>query len=239
MTARDRSVARRYPLLPSLTMAVMLAVLLALGLWQVQRAGWKEALLARYRANSAVAPVRLADLPVDEPAALEFRRVRLDCEVMARGLTFAGGNAQGEAGQHLFVPCRAADRALVVDLGWLPFRAPAPDLTGARLAAAGVARTWQPATAMERLAGARRPSAADFPGVEPRYFVQAVRLDAADGAAWPEPSPLSVAAVPNNHRAYAVQWFAFAAVLAVIYGLYLRRWRMLQREKSDDTVRRS
>lgn len=228
-------------------MAIMLAVLLALGLWQVQRAGWKAGLLARYQANSAAPPVDLAALPVDDLAGLEFRRVRLECEVMARGLTFAGGNAGGSAGQHLFVPCRAADRTIAIDLGWLPFRAPAPDLTGTRLVAAGVARTWQPATAMERLAGARRPSAADFPGVDPRFFVQATTLAVADGtvtagaaqSAWPEPSPLSVAAVPNNHRAYAVQWFAFAAVLAVIYGLYLRRWRMLQREKSDDTVRRS
>jgi surfeit locus 1 family protein len=29
--------------------------------------------------------------------------------------------------------------------------------------------------------------------------------------------------VPNNHLAYAVQWFLFAGVAAVIYALALRR----------------
>ena len=30
-------------------------------------------------------------------------------------------------------------------------------------------------------------------------------------------------AIPNNHRSYAVQWFAFAAIALVIYGLALRK----------------
>ena len=34
------------------------------------------------------------------------------------------------------------------------------------------------------------------------------------------PSPANI---PNNHRAYAVQWFLFAAVALVIYGVALRR----------------
>ena len=32
--------------------------------------------------------------------------------------------------------------------------------------------------------------------------------------------------IPNNHRMYAVQWFAFAAIALLIYGLALRkRWK--------------
>tara|TARA_B100000749_G_scaffold250516_1_gene215647 strand:+ start:41 stop:217 length:177 start_codon:yes stop_codon:yes gene_type:complete len=36
-------------------------------------------------------------------------------------------------------------------------------------------------------------------------------------------APPSVADLPNNHLAYAVQWFLFAAVAVVIYILALRR----------------
>jgi cytochrome oxidase assembly protein ShyY1 len=36
-------------------------------------------------------------------------------------------------------------------------------------------------------------------------------------------APPSVEDVPNNHLAYAVQWFFFAAVAAFIYVLALRR----------------
>ena len=36
-------------------------------------------------------------------------------------------------------------------------------------------------------------------------------------------APPSPADIPNNHRAYAVQWFLFAGVAVLIYLLALRR----------------
>jgi cytochrome oxidase assembly protein ShyY1 len=33
----------------------------------------------------------------------------------------------------------------------------------------------------------------------------------------------SIASVPNNHRSYAAQWFAFALIALVIYGLAVRK----------------
>jgi surfeit locus 1 family protein len=36
-------------------------------------------------------------------------------------------------------------------------------------------------------------------------------------------APPTLAGIPNNHRAYAVQWFLFAGILVVIYGLWLRQ----------------
>ncbi|MBM3928735.1 MAG: SURF1 family protein, partial [Sphingomonadales bacterium] len=38
------------------------------------------------------------------------------------------------------------------------------------------------------------------------------------------PAP-DLSAVPNNHLAYAVQWFLFAVVAAIIYAMALRRRR--------------
>jgi len=35
--------------------------------------------------------------------------------------------------------------------------------------------------------------------------------------------PPSIDQIPNNHRAYAVQWFLFAAIAAVIFLIALRR----------------
>jgi surfeit locus 1 family protein len=29
--------------------------------------------------------------------------------------------------------------------------------------------------------------------------------------------------IPNNHRSYAVQWFAFALIALIIYGLAVRK----------------
>ena len=36
-------------------------------------------------------------------------------------------------------------------------------------------------------------------------------------------APPSIESIPNNHLAYAVQWFLFAAVAAIIYVIALRR----------------
>jgi cytochrome oxidase assembly protein ShyY1 len=49
------------------------------------------------------------------------------------------------------------------------------------------------------------------------------RLVSAEGQAGLAPSaPPNVEDVPNNHRSYAFQWFAFALAALVIYGLALR-----------------
>jgi surfeit locus 1 family protein len=43
----------------------------------------------------------------------------------------------------------------------------------------------------------------------------------------PSASP-SIATIPNNHRSYALQWFSFAAIALVIYGLAV--WKRLNEE---------
>ena len=60
------------------------------------------------------------------------------------------------------------------------------------------------------------PAAGDRDVVGPR-----LRPDR--GAAGLQPSaPPAVSDIPNNHRSYAVQWFAFAIIAVVIYALALR-----------------
>ena len=51
-----------------------------------------------------------------------------------------------------------------------------------------------------------------------------MRLVSADGLGGLQPSaPPALASIPNSHRGYAVQWFLFAAIAALIYGLALRQ----------------
>ena len=51
-----------------------------------------------------------------------------------------------------------------------------------------------------------------------------MRLVAGSAPQGLEPSaPPSIASIPNNHRSYAIQWFSFAAIALVIYGLVLRK----------------
>ena len=42
-------------------------------------------------------------------------------------------------------------------------------------------------------------------------------------------APPSLGSIPNNHRSYAIQWFLFAGIAALIYFLALRlRWKKEQ-----------
>ena len=55
-----------------------------------------------------------------------------------------------------------------------------------------------------------------------------MRLVSAEPAPGLQPSaPPSLESIPNNHMAYAFQWFIFAGIAAVIYGL---AWRKRSRE---------
>lgn len=234
---------RLIPVVPTLTVAVLLAVLASLGFWQIDRMHQKEAMLARYRANSAAAPEPLP-AQIADPEGYAFRRVRLDCAFEGAARLSPGASPAGKAGQHVYALCREAGRAerVVVDLGWRPLQASAPSVAGLSARIEGIARPWAGDTTVERLSGAARVSPASFvtdAAIAP-VFVQAERVAPARGSVFPEiePSPVRPEEVPNNHRSYAIQWFLFAATLLVIYGSYLYRWRRLQRESGGDTVRR-
>ena len=59
-----------------------------------------------------------------------------------------------------------------------------------------------------------------------------MRLVAATAPPGLEPSaPPSIASIPNNHRGYAIQWFSFAAVALIIYGLAVRKRLREERPK--------
>lgn len=238
---------RVIPVVPTLIVAATLAVLVSLGLWQIDRMHQKEAMLARYHANSAAAPAPLpAD--IDDPERYAFRQVLLDCTFEGEARISPGASPTGKAGQHVYALCRQNGREdrVVVDLGWQPLqvsRSAAPLVDGLEARIEGVARPWVAHTTVESLSGSARISRETFAGDAPvaPVFVQAERVQPLAGGAFPEvvPSPVRPETIPNNHRSYAIQWFLFAATLLAIYGVYVYRWRRLQRETGGDTVRRS
>lgn len=196
---------RRLPILPTLLVAAAVAAMIGLGIWQLQRAAWKERLLAELTAARDQPPVDLDPL-IDRGAVdsvpIAFRRVRVTCSALeARPALRAGRNRRGMTGYSYFVPCRPGSQGLAgrlqVNSGWsgppnsslwLTLDGPVTGLTGSAEPDGPVILTADTA----------------FPPLEP--------------SAAP-----TVADIPNNHLGYAVQWFLFAAAAAVIYVLALRR----------------
>jgi len=190
----------RLPRLATALVALAVAAMVTLGFWQLGRLEEKRALIAQYRASLAEpSPVAWPRQPEDHATAL-FRRSRVTCERVEGFEAIAGRSARGQTGWAHLARCALGDGGrAVVAIGWSRDPA-APQWRG------GEVRGWiAPHGDSIRLV-AEQPVA----GLEP--------------LARPDPS-----SVPNNHLAYAVQWFVFAALAVLIYALALRRRRVAAR----------
>jgi cytochrome oxidase assembly protein ShyY1 len=198
---------RRLPVIPTILVAGAVAVMIGLGIWQLQRAAWKDRLVADYAAAASLPALDLDPLLARAPAQLPplaFRRVLVTCRALQVEPTLRGGRGRdGRGGYAHFVPCRpGADGLagrLLVNAGW----APLPE-HGARLSLDGI-------TAGQL--GAVRDDG-------PIILTSATAVPPLLPGAAP-----TIDEIPQNHRAYAAQWFFFAIIAAVIYGLALRRRR--------------
>ena len=203
---------RRIPIFTTILVILAVAAMIALGVWQLKRRHEKEALLAVFATNEARPPVALPALwPIDDKSL--FRRTSANCLEVIGWKTEAGHAVTGETGWSHIASCRtgAEGPGIAVDMG-VSQRPDAPkEWTG------GTVRgrlTWAPdgQPLIARMFGTPAPrtplivSEVPAPGLKP--------------TAPPDP-----ASVPNNHLAYAVQWFLFAAVAGIVYVVALRRRR--------------
>jgi surfeit locus 1 family protein len=190
---------RKLPLLPTIIVAGAIAVMIGLGIWQLERRQEKEALLATYRAATGKPPIAWPAIPPKEPLPL-FRSATGNCLQPIGFRTAAGQNLKGEPGYLIIVDCRtgAEGPGLSVELGW------SKDPNAGRAYRGGLVSG---VIAPDRLSRMRLVAATPGPGL----------------VASAPPSP---DIIPNNHLSYAIQWFLFAGIAAVIYALALRqRWR--------------
>ena len=190
---------RRLPLIPTILVGLAVAVMIGLGTWQLERREEKEALLATYRAATGRPPMGWPTLPPKEPLPL-FRSATGNCLQVTGFRTAAGQNRQGEPGYLIIADCRtgAEGPGLAVELGW------SKNPNAGRAYRGGLVSG---VIAPDRISRMRLVAATPGPGLM--------------ASAPPSPD-----IIPNNHLSYAVQWFLFAGIAVLIYGLALRqRWR--------------
>lgn len=195
---------KRVPILPTLLVLIAAAAMIALGVWQLQRKDWKEALLARYAANQALPPVAFPAIPTGD--ALLYRKTSAFClQPTAWRTEGAGGH-----GWRLIADCRtgAEGPGFAVEMGLTRDLNAKPDWKGGK-----VTGVIAPApTHQSLIASLTEPAPTTL------MIVSDTTLPGLTVS--PRPSP---AGIPNNHLAYAVQWFIFAALALGIYAIALRR----------------
>ena len=198
---------RRVPILATIVVVVAVSAMLALGVWQIQRLHEKEALIARYGTN-AQASVMAFPRVTDERSL--FRRASLFClEPLSWRVTGAGTQ-----GFRQIAECRTgAEGPLVpVDMGSTRDPKFKPVWRGGEVTGT-ITLAPQPGFALFRWLGGDRSERLMLVAEKPAPGLNASR-------------PPDVDSVPNNHLAYAIQWFAFATIALIIYALALRRrWR--------------
>ncbi len=185
---------RRLPLIPSILVALAVAAMIGLGIWQLQRAAWKDRLLERYEAARSLEPIAFPSIPTSEPPL--FRRASALCLEPVTLRVTAGRNIKGESGYSHIVDCRtgAEGPGISVDIGW----STDPN----------AGKGWRGGPVEGIIAPDKRMIS---------------RLVSSKGFAGLEPSaPPSTDSIANNHRAYAIQWFLFAGIALLIYGLAVR-----------------
>ncbi len=199
---------RRLPLIPTVIVALAVATMIGLGLWQLlERRPAKLAYIAQLAGNPSKSPIAFPERP---DQSLLFRRASAICasptSIEVRGA--------GSAGFRLIAQCRADESeapGIVVQLGVT--RDP-----NARIAWPG----GEVSGFISNAPDGRSAIGSLFDDTPQRLMLVADPVPAGLPLS-PNPAP-DVSAVPNPHLSYAFQWFFFALSAAVIYILAVRRY---------------
>lgn len=218
---------------------VVFALLIGLGVWQLQRKAWKEGLIATLNAQLAAPPVALppaATWAQLDPASAEYRRVTFTAEFdhAKEALVYAAATGFRPdvtgPGYWVFTPARLPDGGIViVNRGFAPdgrqdaasrragqISEPV-EITGA-LRWPDTRHWFTPKDDVaHNLWFSRDPAsiaaAKAIGSVAPFYVEQETPVPA---GGLPQPGKL-VVALADNHLQYALTWFGLAAVLAGVF----------------------
>jgi surfeit locus 1 family protein len=242
---------RRGLLIPSLTALAAFAVLVGLGVWQLERKAWKEGLIDTLTRWLSAPPIALP--PPDQWRRFtqqddEFRHVSFRAEVPAgqEALVYTSGSSLrpdvSGSGYWVFSPARVGGGTVVVDRGFVPegrqeAKTRPEGQAAATIDVVGVLR-WPETPGMfapaddpaHNLWFTRDPvamaKAKQWGDVAPFYVEQESPVPP---GGLPKPGPLKVS-LPNDHLQYALTWFGLALVLVAVFGFWVRSRLQTQRE---------
>ena len=239
----------RFPIGLTVATAIGLAILISLGVWQLQRLKWKEGVLAKIAALQSAPAQPLG--PVLARAArgedVEYTRVAVNCPDPGKTQPLVYGYTlrEGVTGWRLMTMCHLAGApydSILLDRGVIdrfagtlaPSAGRFPDpvaVTGVLRAVAKAplqgAATYQEegditaVMALDPVSLAYVAQQSETKTPAP-YLLAVDRETPAPPGVTPAPLPLNI---PNNHRNYALTWFGLAAALAAVYAATLFRGR--------------
>lgn len=208
-------------------------ILVALGVWQVERREWKHALLARIAAETAAPPRDLVEALSGPEADRAYAHVEADGTVdPTRGVHLFAPEGQGGADYRVITALDYGERAILVDLGTITeaekaaLTTPVPEAAGGAVHIQGILRpaetpgwtTPEPDLKANRWYVRDTAAIAAALGLKdvPPFVLQA---ETPNVGGLPRAVPFRPE-LPDNHLAYATTWFSLALILIVVYVLF-------------------
>ncbi len=205
----------------------MLAILLSLGVWQLERRAWKHNLLAQIDAAEARPAIPMPPNPAP------FTKVRVEGRLRADLTAIYGAEVRGTTlGGQLIMPMERTGQApLLIDLGWVPNEADAAHPF--KIPQGPIDGFIRPPEHASTFSGKDSPDKRLFYTLDPALIGKSLGLPnvapytlIAIGTPQPGVYPDPATALPrpaDNHLQYAFTWFGFALTLAIIFALYARK----------------
>lgn len=206
------------------------AVLVGLGLWQLDRLHWKRGVLAEIDSRIAADPVALPATP--DPERDRYLPVAVSGTILPQTLRVLVSRKQVGAGYRLISALDTGAGRLLLDRGFIRIDAPLPEVPQGEVQVIGTlhwpddrnASTPANDTAANVWFARDLDQMAQALGAAPVLVVARDLSPAEQGVS---PLPVDTSAIPNDHLEYAITWFSLAAIWAAMTAFFL--WRLRAR----------
>jgi len=211
---------------PLLFGALGIAALISLGVWQLHRLSWKQAILAEIDTRIAAPVVALPANP--DPQADRYLPVTATGTLSPGPMVLTSTRRRGP-GHRVIAVLDTGARRVLVDLGFLPQEVTAGALPGGPVRITGNLHwpdetdsyTPEPELAHNLWFARDVPAMAAALQTEPLMIVARRVSPPIAGII---PLPVTSVGVANNHLQYAITWFSLAFVWLGMTGLFV--WRI-------------
>ncbi|MEO0635743.1 MAG: SURF1 family protein [Pseudomonadota bacterium] len=238
MSSRTRSGSL---VIATIAALLVLAVLIALGTWQVMRLEWKQNLIAETNARVEGQPVALADIErrFAQTGDVDYYPVQLEGRFLS-GEAHYLNTLDGLSGWNVYAPFELTDgRVIIVNRGFVPdtlkdisLREPAPE---ERLTLEGLSRnapSEKPSSILpdndlekNQFFWRSLPQMASVlelkEGPLLMFFVDAGEA-ATPESGWPRAGTTRIS-FSNNHLQYVITWYGLALALVGVYIAFVRK----------------
>ena len=203
------------------------AILVSLGVWQVQRLAWKREILGEIESRIHAEPVELMEAL--DPKVVEFAAVKAKGRFTGEELHVLASIKQVGAIYRIVSAFETeAGQRIMVDRGFVPvsekdsLRPAGPAEIEGNLRFPEERDSFTPDADREKnIWFIRDPEAmSEVLGTE---YVFVILRQTSEKNPPVTPLPVDTASIPNVHLQYAITWFSLAAIWAVMTGFLMRR----------------